>query len=225
MSSQALDSAKIAFIEAAIEHGVLLFGNFTLKSGRQSPYFFNAGLLYSSSLLSTTAQAYAKVLSSSRIPDFDVLFGPAYKGISLAAVSAVSLYQQTGKDIGYCYNRKEKKDHGEGGTMVGAPLKGRIVIIDDVLTSGKAIREAIDILKASPEAKLVGIVQLVDRQEKGQSGSGKSTVQEVEEEFGVPVEPIIGLDDIVKYLESSGKWEKELQEVRKYRAEYGVQRS
>lgn len=220
-----LDSAKIAFIEAAIEHGVLLFGNFTLKSGRQSPYFFNAGLLYSSSLLSTTAQAYAKVLSSSRIPDFDVLFGPAYKGISLAAVSAVSLYQQTGKDIGYCYNRKEKKDHGEGGTMVGAPLKGRIVIIDDVLTSGKAIREAIDILKASPEAKLVGIVQLVDRQEKGQSGSGKSTVQEVEEEFGVPVEPIIGLDDIVKYLESSGKWEKELQEVRKYRAEYGVQRS
>ncbi|AAW44772.1 orotate phosphoribosyltransferase [Cryptococcus neoformans] len=225
MSSQALDSAKVAFIEAAIEHGVLLFGNFTLKSGRQSPYFFNAGLLYSSSLLSTTAQAYAKVLSSSRIPDFDVLFGPAYKGISLAAVSAVSLYQQTGKDIGYCYNRKEKKDHGEGGTMVGAPLKGRIVIIDDVLTSGKAIREAIDILKASPEAKLVGIVQLVDRQEKGQSGSGKSTVQEVEEEFGVPVEPIIGLDDIVKYLESSGKWEKELQEVRKYRAEYGVQRS
>nr|AAA99184.1 URA5 [Cryptococcus neoformans]AAA99188.1 URA5 [Cryptococcus neoformans] len=225
MSSQALDSAKVAFIEAAIEHGVLLFGNFTLKSGRQSPYFFNAGLLYSSSLLSTTAQGYAKVLSSSRIPDFDVLFGPAYKGISLAAVSAVSLYQQTGKDIGYCYNRKEKKDHGEGGTMVGAPLKGRIVIIDDVLTSGKAIREAIDILKASPEAKLVGIVQLVDRQEKGQSGSGKSTVQEVEEEFGVPVEPIIGLDDIVKYLESSGKWEKELQEVRKYRAEYGVQRS
>ncbi|WVO21636.1 orotate phosphoribosyltransferase [Cryptococcus decagattii] len=225
MSSQSLDSAKVAFIEAAIEHGVLLFGNFTLKSGRQSPYFFNAGLLYSSSLLSTTAQAYAKILSSSRIPDFDVLFGPAYKGISLAAVSAVSLYQQTGKDIGYCYNRKEKKDHGEGGTMVGAPLKGRIVIIDDVLTSGKAIREAIDILKASPEAKLVGIVQLVDRQEKGQSGSGKSTVQEVEEEFGVPVEPIIGLDDIVKYLESSGKWEKELQEVRKYREEYGVQRS
>ncbi|KAE8541671.1 orotate phosphoribosyltransferase [Cryptococcus gattii VGV] len=225
MSSQVLDSAKVAFIEAAIEHGVLLFGNFNLKSGRQSPYFFNAGLLYSSSLLSTTAQAYAKILSSSRIPDFDVLFGPAYKGISLAAVSAVSLYQQTGKDIGYCYNRKEKKDHGEGGTMVGAPLKGRIVIIDDVLTSGKAIREAIDILKASPEAKLVGIVQLVDRQEKGQSGSGKSTVQEVEEEFGVPVEPIIGLDDIVKYLESSGKWEKELQEVRKYREEYGVQRS
>ncbi|KIR68233.1 orotate phosphoribosyltransferase [Cryptococcus bacillisporus CA1873] len=225
MSSQALDSTKVAFIEAAIEHGVLLFGNFTLKSGRQSPYFFNAGLLYSSSLLSTTAQAYAKILSSSRIPDFDVLFGPAYKGISLAAVSAVSLYQQTGKDIGYCYNRKEKKDHGEGGTMVGAPLKGRIVIIDDVLTSGKAIREAIDILKASPEAKLVGIVQLVDRQEKGQSGSGQSTVQEVEEEFGVPVEPIIGLDDIVKYLESSGKWEKELQEVRKYREEYGVQRS
>ncbi|TYJ58945.1 orotate phosphoribosyltransferase [Cryptococcus floricola] len=223
--SSSLDPAKVAFIEAAIKHGVLLFGDFTLKSGRKSPYFFNAGLLYSSSLLTTTANAYAKILSDSRIPDFDVLFGPAYKGISLAAVSSVALYQQTGKDIGYCYNRKEKKDHGEGGTMVGAPLKGRIVIIDDVLTSGKAIREAIAILQASPDAKLVGIVQLVDRQEKGQGGSGKSTVQEVEEEFGVPVEPIIGLDDIIAYLESSGKWEKELKEVTRYREEYGVKRA
>ncbi|ODN77522.1 orotate phosphoribosyltransferase [Cryptococcus amylolentus CBS 6039] len=223
--SSSLDPAKVAFIEAAIKHGVLLFGDFTLKSGRKSPYFFNAGLLYSSSLLTATANAYAKILSDSRIPDFDVLFGPAYKGISLAAVSSVALYQQTGKDIGYCYNRKEKKDHGEGGTMVGAPLKGRIVIIDDVLTSGKAIREAIAILQASPEAKLVGIVQLVDRQEKGQGGSGKSTVQEVEEEFGVPVEPIIGLDDIIAYLESSGKWEKELKEVTRYREEYGVKRA
>ncbi|WVQ75600.1 orotate phosphoribosyltransferase [Cryptococcus sp. DSM 104548] len=220
-----LAPAKVAFIEAAIKHGVLLFGDFTLKSGRKSPYFFNAGLLYSSSLLTATANAYAKILSDSRIPEFDVLFGPAYKGISLAAVSSVALYQQTGKDIGYCYNRKEKKDHGEGGTMVGAPLKGRIVIIDDVLTSGKAIREAIAILQASPEAKLVGIVQLVDRQERGQGGSGKSTVQEVEEEFGVPVEPIIGLDDIIAYLESSGKWEKELKEVTRYREEYGVKKA
>ncbi|WVO17152.1 orotate phosphoribosyltransferase [Cryptococcus depauperatus] len=221
---KSLEQVKVKFIEDAIEHGILLFGHFTLKSGRKSPYFFNGGLLYSSSLLTATANAYAQILSNSRIPDFDVLFGPAYKGIPLAAASAVSLYQKTGKDVGYCYNRKEKKEHGEGGDMVGAPLKGRIVIIDDVLTSGKAIREAIAIIKAHPEAKLVGIVQLVDRQEKGQNGTGKSTVQEVEEEFGVPVEPIIGLDDIVKYLKSSNKWEKELQEVDKYREVYGVKR-
>ncbi|KAK8853412.1 orotate phosphoribosyltransferase [Kwoniella newhampshirensis] len=217
-----LDPAKVAFIESAIEHGVLIFGQFTLKSGRISPYFFNAGLLYSGSLLSATANAYAKILASSRIPDFDVLFGPAYKGISLAAITAVKLFEE-GKEVGYAYNRKEKKDHGEGGNMVGHPLKGRVVIIDDVLTSGKAIREAIAILNEHPEAKLVGVVQLVDRQERGKGDGGKSTVQEVEEEFGVPVEPIIALNDILKYMEQKGGWEKELEEVKKYRAEYGVE--
>ncbi|WWD19841.1 orotate phosphoribosyltransferase [Kwoniella shandongensis] len=220
---KSLDPAKIAFIESAIENGVLCFGQYTLKSGRISPYFFNAGLLYTGSLLSATANAYAKILRTSRIPEFDVLFGPAYKGISLAAITAVKLYEAEGKEVGYAYNRKEKKDHGEGGNMVGYPLKGRIVIIDDVLTRGTAIREAIAILNQHPEAKLVGIVQLVDRQEKGQGEGGKSTVQEVEEEFGVPVEPIIALNDILRYMEEKGGWEKQLEEVKKYRAQYGVE--
>ncbi|WVQ94897.1 orotate phosphoribosyltransferase [Kwoniella sp. CBS 9459] len=220
--TRTLDAEKVAFIEAAIEHGVLLFGEFTLKSGRKSPYFFNAGLLYTGSLLSSVSKAYAKILTSSRIPEFDVLFGPAYKGISLAAITAVDLVRDYGRDVGYVYNRKEKKDHGEGGMLVGAPLKGRIVIIDDVLTRGTAIREAIAILKSQPDAELVGIVQLVDRQEKGQGADGKSTVQEVEEEFGVPVEPIIALEDIVAYLEQKGGWEKQLEDVKKYRSEYGI---
>ncbi|WWC91916.1 orotate phosphoribosyltransferase [Kwoniella dendrophila CBS 6074] len=222
MSASTLSQEKVAFIEAAIEHGVLLFGEFTLKSGRKSPYFFNAGLLYTGSLLSSTSKAYAKILTSSRIPEFDVLFGPAYKGIALAAITAVDLSRQ-GKEVGFAYNRKEKKDHGEGGVLVGAPLKGRIVIIDDVLTRGTAIREAIEILKTQSEAKLVGIVQLVDRQEKGQSSEGKSTVQEVEEEFGVPVEPILNLQDIISYLESKGTYENELKAVKEYRKQYGIE--
>ncbi|WWC64811.1 orotate phosphoribosyltransferase [Kwoniella dejecticola CBS 10117] len=218
--TQKLSEEKVAFIEAAIEHGVLLFGEFTLKSGRKSPYFFNAGLLYTGSLLSNTSKAYAKILTSSRIPEFDVLFGPAYKGIALAAITAVDLSRQ-GREVGFSYNRKEKKDHGEGGVLVGAPLKGRIVIIDDVLTRGTAIREAIDILKSQPEAKLVGIVQLVDRQEKGQNAN-KSTVQEIEEEFGVPIEPILNLQDIIAYLETKGGYEKELVAVKEYRKNYGI---
>ncbi|WRT70019.1 orotate phosphoribosyltransferase [Kwoniella shivajii] len=219
MASKALSTEKIAFIEAAIEHGVLLFGEFTLKSGRISPYFFNAGLLYTGSLLSSTSKAYAKILTTSRIPEFDVLFGPAYKGIALAAITAVDL-SRDGREVGFAYNRKEKKDHGEGGSLVGAPLKGRIVIIDDVLTKGTAIREAIAILKTQPEADLVGIVQLVDRQERGQSG--KSTVQEVEEEFKIPVEPIINLEDIIAYLENKGTYSKELESIKEYRKSYGI---
>ncbi|WVW86385.1 orotate phosphoribosyltransferase [Kwoniella bestiolae CBS 10118] len=219
-AARELSQEKVAFIEAAIEHGVLLFGEFTLKSGRKSPYFFNAGLLYTGSLLSSTSKAYAKILSSSRIPEFDVLFGPAYKGIALAAITAVDLSRQ-GREVGFAYNRKEKKDHGEGGVLVGSPLKGRIVIIDDVLTRGTAIREAIEIIRTQPEAQLVGIVQLVDRQERG-TGS-KSTVQEVEEEFGVPIEPILNLQDIINYLESRGGYEKQLGDIKEYRKNYGIE--
>ncbi|KAJ9091691.1 orotate phosphoribosyltransferase [Naganishia cerealis] len=221
MHSTGLEPYKVEFIEKAMEKGVLLFGEFTLKSGRQSPYFFNAGLLYSGSLISRTAQAFAAILANSRIPEFDVLFGPAYKGISLAAITAQTLYEKHGRDKAYCYNRKEKKDHGEGGDMVGAPLKGKIVIIDDVLTSGKAIREAIAILKSHPEAELVGIVQLVDRQERGQQGSG-STVQEVEKEFNVPVVSIIALDDIVKYMEGREDMKDKLEQMKAYRAQWGI---
>ncbi|WWD03935.1 orotate phosphoribosyltransferase [Kwoniella europaea PYCC6329] len=219
-AARELNQEKIAFIEAAIEHGVLLFGEFTLKSGRKSPYFFNAGLLYTGSLLSSTSKAYAKILTSSRIPEFDVLFGPAYKGIALAAITAVDL-SRAGREVGFAYNRKEKKDHGEGGVLVGSPLRGRIVIIDDVLTRGTAIREAIEIIKSQPEATLVGVVQLVDRQERG-TGE-KSTVQEVEEEFGVPIEPILNLQDIIAYLEKKGGYTKELEDIKEYRKNYGIE--
>ena len=210
---------------------------------RVSPYFFNAGNLYKASLIDASATAFAKILTHSRIPEFDVLFGPAYKGIPLAAVTVVALARDHGKDVGFAYNRKEKKDvsgslwsrherpeltparsqHGEGGSMVGAPLRGRIVIIDDVITSGKAVREAIDIIAQSPEAKLVGIVQLVDRQEKGRD-SDLSAIQEVEREFGVPVEPIIAVGDIMRYLEEQGGMERELEAVKEYTAKYGAVR-
>ncbi|KAK4684450.1 orotate phosphoribosyltransferase, partial [Tremellales sp. Uapishka_1] len=215
---------QIDFIERCISYNALLFGTFTLKSGRQSPYFFNAGQIYTGSLLASTSDAYAGVLSAkdSRIPPFDVLFGPAYKGIPLAAVTAVALSRDHETDVGFCYNRKEKKDHGEGGSLVGAPLEGRIVIIDDVLTSGTAIREAIQILSLYPKAKLVGIIQLVDRQEVGKGSSGKSTVQEIEEEYGVPVVPIIAMADIMAYCEKKGGMEKELEGLREYRDKYGV---
>ena len=192
--------------------------------------------------MSAAAKAYGMTLTSSRIPEFDVLFGPAYKGIPLAAVTVVSLANDYSRDVGYAYNRKEKKDvrlrlslswtallrlmmakHGEGGLLVGAALKGRIVIIDDVITSGKAVREAIDIISQSPEAHLVGIVQLVDRQERGRD-SPKSAIQEVEREFGVPVEPIIAVGDMMKYLEEKGGMDNELQAVREYQKQYGAVR-
>lgn len=220
-STSEVDAETVAFIEAALKNGALLFGEFTLKSGRISPYFFNAGQMYTSSLLTSGATAFAKLLLSSRIPQFDVLFGPAYKGIPLAAVTTMALGQR-GVEMGYAYNRKEKKDHGEGGSLVGAPLKGRIVILDDVVTSGKAIREAISIISQYPDAKLVGIAQLVDREERGVGESGKSTIQEVEEEFGVPVEAVLRMRDIMGWMEGKGM-KAELEEMRKYREEYGIE--
>ncbi|KLT44434.1 orotate phosphoribosyltransferase [Cutaneotrichosporon oleaginosum] len=184
----------------------------------KSPYFFNAGLLYDGALLSATADAFAGTLSA--IPEFDVLFGPAYKGIPLAAVTCVALANK-GINKVYCYNRKEKKDHGEGGTLVGAPMADKkVVIIDDVMTAGTAIREAIAILKEQPGAQLVGIVQLVDRQERGKGST--STSQEVAAEFGVPVLPIISIGDIITYLKARGGYEEQVKAIEAYRAEYGV---
>lgn len=185
----------------------------------KSPYFFNAGLLYDGALLSATADAFAGTLTAN-IPDFDVLFGPAYKGIPLAAVTCVALANK-GTNKVYCYNRKEKKDHGEGGTLVGAPMAGKkVVIIDDVMTAGTAIREAIAILKEQPGAQLVGIVQLVDRQERGKGAT--STAQEVAAEFGVPVLPIISINDIIEYLKARGGYDEQVKAIEAYRAEYGV---
>lgn len=184
----------------------------------KSPYFFNAGLLYDGPLLAATADAFAALVST--LPAFDVLFGPAYKGIPLAAITTVAL-ARAGTDTVYTYNRKEAKDHGEGGTLVGAPLKGqRVVIIDDVMTAGTAVRESIATIRAAG-GELVGIAQLLDRQERGKGDT--STVNEVEAEFGVPVRPIVAFADILEYLQRKGGFEDQIAKMEQYRAQYGVQ--
>ena len=195
------DAATAELIATCLSSRVLLFGSFKLKSGRQSPYFFNAGLLYSGSQLLALAQAFANLIIRSNL-DFDVIFGPAYKGISLAAITAVELTRLGySKDIGFAYNRKEVKDHGEGGSMVGAPLKGRkVLLLDDVITAGTAIRQAVDIVKAEG-GTTVGIVELLDRQEKGNNGE-PSAVQLLESELKVPVKAIITLQAIIDYLQA-----------------------
>lgn len=171
------------FIEFAIERGVLKFGEFTLKSGRTSPYFFNAGLFNKGSDLARLGRFYAEALVDSGI-DFDVLFGPAYKGIPIATATAVALYDQHNQDTPYCFNRKEKKDHGEGGNLVGSALEGKVMLVDDVITAGTAIREAMDIVQANG-AELSGVLIALDRQEKGKGEL--SAIQEVERDFGAKV--------------------------------------
>jgi len=208
-SSQLSDFAK-ELISLCLSANVLLFGEFTLKSGRISPYFYNAGLLYQGNHLQTLAESYASAISSSSIGPFDILFGPAYKGIALAAVTAVELNRSHGHNVGFAYNRKEAKDHGEGGTLVGAPLRGkRVVILDDVITAGTAIREAISLIE-SLGGKLVGIVESLDRQEKGKA-SELSAIQEIERETSVPVVSIMTMKDIIAFLRAKGGMEKQLE--------------
>ena len=205
------------FVDFTLETGVLKFGEFTLKSGRISPYFFNAGLFNTGSHLSQLGVFYAKAIEASGL-EFDVLFGPAYKGIPLATATAIALNDSLGRNIPYSFNRKEAKDHGEGGSIVGHPLDGDILIIDDVITAGTAIREAQDIITANG-AKTKGVIVALDRQEKG---NGKlSAIQEVEEIFGITVLSIINLSHIVDYLKDS-KNKETLQSIEDYRAEYGV---
>ena len=205
------------FIRFAIDRGVLRFGEFTLKSGRTSPYFFNAGLFNSGSALAQLGRFYAAAIAESGI-SFDVLFGPAYKGIPLAATTAVALAEHHNRDLPWCFNRKEAKAHGEGGSLVGAPLTGDVLIIDDVITAGTAIREAIDIITAAG-AQPVGVVLALDRQERG---SGQlSAVQEVEQTLHLPVTSILKLADLIEYLERSGN-ASQLAATRAYRGQYGV---
>ena len=184
------------FIQFAIERGVLRFGEFTLKSGRTSPYFFNAGLFNSGLALARLGRFYAAALVDSGIP-FDVLFGPAYKGIPLAAATAVALAEQHGQDLPWCFNRKEAKDHGEGGTLVGAPLAGRVLIVDDVITAGTAIREVMQIIHGQA-AQAAGVLIALNRQERGQGEL--SAIQEVERDFQIPVVSIVALDQVLEYL-------------------------
>jgi orotate phosphoribosyltransferase len=195
----------------------LRFGEFKLKSGRMSPYFFNAGLFNSGRALAELGRHYAAAIQKAGI-ECDVLFGPAYKGIPLVAATAIALADSFGRSLPWAFNRKEAKDHGEGGSIVGSPLRGRVLIIDDVITAGTAIRESIDIIRAAG-AEPVGVVLALDRQERGQGEL--SAVQEVERTFDLPVVSILKLEDLIVYLEGTGNAE-QLAAVRRYREAYGV---
>lgn len=206
------------FIEFALEKEVLKFGEFTLKSGRKSPYFFNAGLFNTGRDLARLGRFYAAALADSGI-DYDVLFGPAYKGIPIATTTAVALADHYNVDTPYCFNRKEAKDHGEGGNLVGSPLEGRIMLVDDVITAGTAIRESMEIIKANG-ADLAGVLVAIDRQEKGKGEL--SAIQEVERDFGCAVISIVSLTDLITFLEEKGDNAEHLEAVKAYRAEYGI---
>lgn len=207
------------FIEFAIEQNVLRFGEFTLKSGRTSPYFFNAGLFNTGTALAKLGRFYAQTIKDSGI-EYDVLLGPAYKGIPLAATTAVALSDQHGDDVPYVFNRKEAKTHGEGGNLVGAPLEGGVMIIDDVITAGTAIREVMEIIEQAG-AKPAGVVIALNRQEKGKAEL--SAIQEVERDYGMPVASIVSLNDLIEYLSEKGGMDEELAAIRKYREDYGIE--
>ena len=214
------------FIEFAIEKQVLRFGEFTLKSGRVSPYFFNAGMFKTGGDLARLGRFYAASLMDAKI-DFDLIFGPAYKGIPIATTTTVALYDHHNMDVPYCFNRKEAKTHGEGGSLVGADLEGKIMLVDDVITAGTAIRESMEIIKAHG-AQLSGVLIALDRQEKGQGEL--SAIQEVERDFGTQVASIVTLGDVVAFLEEkvaaqgaeSSELAENLASIKKYRLNYGI---
>jgi orotate phosphoribosyltransferase len=207
-----------AFLDLAVARNVLRFGEFTLKSGRVSPYFFNAGLFDSGSALATLGRAYAEAAANAGFA-YDMLFGPAYKGIVLAAVTAAALAEQHGRDLPFAYNRKEAKDHGEGGTLVGAPLKGRVLIVDDVITAGTAIRESIALIRAAG-ATPAGILIALDREERGQGSL--SATQELSAEHGIPAVAIACLGDLLAYAADKPELAAYRQKLADYRARYGV---
>ena len=208
------------FLEFALENEILRFGKFTLKSGRVSPYFFNAGLFNSGDKLAFLAKCYAASIVNSGL-EFDVLFGPAYKGIPLVSATSIALANNHNLNKPFCFNRKEAKSHGEGGVIVGAELSGKVLIIDDVITAGTAIREAVEILQ-NDGAQLNGIAVAMDRQEKG---TGElSAIQEIEQAYQISVTNIISLQNIIDYLEGSSdiKMQRHLAAVAAYRDQYGV---
>ncbi|KXN67258.1 orotate phosphoribosyltransferase [Conidiobolus coronatus NRRL 28638] len=204
------------FIQFAISQGVLKFGEFELKSGRISPYFFNAGLFYHGSSLSKLGKCYASAIQNSKL-DYDVIFGPAYKGIPLASAAAMYLNDSFNLDKPFSYNRKEKKDHGEGGTIVGAPLNGRILIIDDVITAGTAIRESLDMISKAG-AQPAGVIVAVDREERGKGEL--SAIQELAKERGLPVFSIVTMSQIILYLKETNADPKTIESMEKYLATY-----
>jgi orotate phosphoribosyltransferase len=206
------------FIELTLQREVLRFGEFTLKSGRISPYFFNMGRIDSGAALAQLGRAYAAAVEASGIA-VDMLFGPAYKGIALAAATAIALADHHGRDLPWAYNRKEAKDHGEGGSLVGAPLKGRVLIVDDVMTAGTAVRESLALIRAAG-AEPAGVLIALDRQERGQGE--RSAAQEVTADYGIPVIAITRLDDVLAYAGERPALATEHARLLAYRERYGV---
>jgi orotate phosphoribosyltransferase len=206
------------FIDFAISAGVLRFGDFTLKSGRTSPYFFNAGLFNTGEQLARLGRCYAQAITDSHL-DFDVLFGPAYKGIPLAAAASIALADHHQRNVPWCFNRKEAKDHGEGGNLIGAGLSGKVLVIDDVITAGTAIRESVEII-GNAGATLAGVVIALDRQERGRDE--RSAIQEVEETLGITVTSIVTLTHLLEYLRRKPEYGEDVQKIKAYREQYGI---
>ncbi|MFO7858752.1 MAG: orotate phosphoribosyltransferase [Ectothiorhodospiraceae bacterium] len=206
------------FLDFALAQGALRFGEFRLKSGRLSPYFFNAGLFHSGRALATLGTAYARALRAAG-PPFDMLFGPAYKGIPLVSATAIALAHDGGEDVPWAFNRKEAKDHGEGGTVVGAPLAGRVIVIDDVISAGTSVAESATLI-GEAGARLAGVAVALDRQEQGQGE--RSAVDQVRADLGVPVTPIVTLDDVITWLAERGDSDAALERIRDYRDRYGA---
>ncbi|RIA92027.1 orotate phosphoribosyltransferase [Glomus cerebriforme] len=215
-----LEQYQREFIEFLISQNILSFGSFILKSGRLSPYFLNTGKFNTGESLSKIGKFYAKALESySHELAYDGIFGPAYKAIPLVSSTVIALLETFNKDVPYSFNRKEIKDHGEGGNIVGAPLSGNILIIDDVITAGTSIKESFEIISNSG-AKVAGVIIAIDRQEKG-TGE-KSAVQQIEEDYGVPVKAIVNLDQIIEYIREKGGYDEQLLKMKEYKALYGV---
>ncbi|HHE9450328.1 orotate phosphoribosyltransferase [Haemophilus influenzae] len=213
-----MEQYKRDFIEFALSRNVLKFGEFTLKSGRKSPYFFNAGLFNTGADLARLGEFYAAAIQASAV-DFDVVFGPAYKGIPIGTSVSVVLFNRYGIDKPVCFNRKEVKDHGEGGNLIGSPLQGKILLVDDVITAGTAIRESMELISAN-KAELAAVLIALNRKERGKGEL--SAIQEVERDYQCQVLSIIDLDDLMQFIEQDPRYSSYLPEMRAYRAEFGV---
>ena len=213
-----MEQYKRDFIEFALSRNVLKFGEFTLKSGRKSPYFFNAGLFNTGADLARLGEFYAAAIQASAV-DFDVVFGPAYKGIPIGTSVSVALFNRYGIDKPVCFNRKEVKDHGEGGNLIGSPLQGKILLVDDVITAGTAIRESMELISAN-QAELAAVLIALNRKERGKDEL--SAIQEVERDYQCQVLSIIDLDDLMQFIEQDPRYSSHLPEMRAYRAEFGV---
>ena len=213
-----MEQYKRDFIKFALSRNVLKFGEFTLKSGRKSPYFFNAGLFNTGADLARLGEFYAAAIQASAV-DFDVVFGPAYKGIPIGTSVSVALFNRYGIDKPVCFNRKEVKDHGEGGNLIGSPLQGKILLVDDVITAGTAIRESMELISEN-QAELAAVLIALNRKERGKGEL--SAIQEVERDYQCQVLSIIDLDDLMQFIEQDPRYSSHLPEMRAYRAEFGV---